>query len=55
MNQAVSWAAAVLALVNSALAFSLVLPIRRERAAAMAEKSALGGRIGLLIEWGLLA
>jgi DNA-binding CsgD family transcriptional regulator len=55
MSRGVSWTAAVLALVNAALAFSLVLPIHRARATAKAEKSTLGGRIGLLIELGLLA
>ena len=55
MSRGVSWTAAVLALITAALALSLVLPIHRARAAAKAEKSILGGRIGLLIELGLLA
>jgi DNA-binding CsgD family transcriptional regulator len=55
MHEWVSWTAAVFALVNAALALSMVQPIHRARAAAKAEKSILGGRIGLLIELGLLA
>ena len=55
MAQGVSWAATAFALVNAILALSLVVPIHHSRSSARAEKSALSGRVGLLIELGLVA
>jgi DNA-binding CsgD family transcriptional regulator len=54
MHEWASWMAAVFALVNVALALSLALPLHRARAAAKTEKSVLAGRVGLLIELGLV-
>jgi DNA-binding CsgD family transcriptional regulator len=54
MDRAIAWCAAALGLANFGLVLSVVVPLCKSRAAARREQSAVGSRLGLLIELGLL-